>query len=120
MNRADVGVPHVHLIVGDDAPALQGLWQALRFPQLPDERDTDDVRTGRDRNADLQSCITTDLHVLFPGVVARESGLAISGVAGGGWPTLGIPANREALHEFVIEANRSEERRVGKEGGSRR
>src|SRR4029077_11098022 len=100
LNGADAGVPYVHLIVVDDPPALQRLRQALRFPQLPHERDTDDVRTGCNGNADRQSRVATDLHVLFPGVVAGESRLAVSGVAGCGRPALRLAADGEPLQQF--------------------
>ena len=49
LDRADVRVIHVDLVVRDDAAALQRLRQAFRLPQLPHERHADDVRTRLDR-----------------------------------------------------------------------
>src|SRR5262249_33814229 len=72
LQHTDIGIVHVDLIVRDDAPSLLGLRKAFGFPQLAYKRDTDDVRTCLNRHAQLESSISTDLHVLFPGIIAGK------------------------------------------------
>src|SRR5262245_27628882 len=103
LDRADAGVVHVDLVVGDDPAALQRLRQSFRFPQLPDERDADDARTGFDRGADFESGIAADLHVFFPAVVAGKPRLAVTRVTGRRRPSLRAAAYREPLQQLAIE-----------------
>src|SRR5207247_494937 len=53
LHRPHIRGIHVDLIVCDHAPALQRLRQPLGLPELPDERDADNVRAGGDVRSDL-------------------------------------------------------------------
>ena len=52
--RLDLGVPVVLLVVRQDGALHHRLQGALGLPQVPHERDPDDVRSAVDRHADLQ------------------------------------------------------------------
>src|SRR5262245_20847327 len=103
LHRGDARVVHVHLIIGDDAAALQRLGKTFRLPQLSHERDADDARTGLDGDAKLESGVAADLHVLFPAVVAGTSRLAVAGITRRGGPSLRAAADREPLQQLAIE-----------------
>src|SRR6516225_5005785 len=105
LHRADAGIAHVHLIVGDDPPTLERLRQALRLPQLPHERNADNVWTGGDFRADLQPGVSADLHVLFPRVVAGETRFAVSRITRRSRPALGSAADGKPLDELPVKAN---------------
>src|SRR5919198_5444617 len=61
--------------------------------------------SGADRHADVEACVRADLHVLFPRIVAGESGLAVAGVTGGGGSPLRGAADGETLQQLAIEAD---------------
>ncbi len=103
LHQPDRRVAHVELVVCQHTTALQGLRQPLGLPQFPHKRHADNPRSGLQGDADLESGVATNLHVLFPLRVAREPGLAVTRVAGGCGAALGRAANGEALHQLAIE-----------------
>ena len=105
LHRADRRVAHVDLVVGQHAPALERLGQPLRFPLLPHERDTHDVRTRFDRDEHLQVRVARHLHELFPLDRAGEARLAVPRVARRGGPARGVAADGKALHQSAVEAD---------------
>src|SRR5438132_1885162 len=102
---ADIGIIHVDLVVRNDAASLQRLREAFGFPELSHEVDANRMRAGFDRDTDLQPGISSDLHVLFPGIIAGESRFAITGIAGCCRSTLPFASDSEPLQQRSIEAD---------------
>src|SRR5262249_606449 len=88
-----------------DAPALLRLWEPLRFPHLPDERDADQARAGLDGDAHLEPRVRALLHVFFPRVIAGKPRLAITRITGSRGPPLAFAANGEPLHQRTVETD---------------
>ena len=105
LDGADVGVIHVHLVIGDDPAPLQRLRQSFRFPQLPHERHADNAGTRLDRDADLDPGVSGKLHVLFPLGIAGKAWLSAAGPTGCGGPALGPASYGEPLQQLPIQPN---------------
>ena len=105
LDRADVRVIHVHLVVGNDPAPLQRLREAFRLPHFPHERHADHTRTRLDRDANLQPGVSGNLHVLFPFGVAGKARLSTAGPTLRGGPALGCASHREPLQQLAIQAD---------------
>src|SRR5207249_2712918 len=105
LDRADARIIHVDVIVGEHPSPLQRLRQPLRFPQLSDERHTDEPRTGAHRDAELQTGVAANLHVLLPLGSARKSRLTVACITGGSGPSRSAAADGEAFQQLAVQSN---------------
>ena len=103
VDRADRGIAHVDLIVGEDAAALQRLRQSFRLPHLAHERHADHARARGHRHAHVEARVAGQLHVGFPLGRAGEAGLAIAGVARCRRCPRRLAADGESLDQLAVE-----------------
>ena len=81
------------------------MGKTLGLPQLPDERHAHDARSGLDRDADLESGIAGELHVLFPLGIAGKPRLTVTRVAERGRTSFGRASHGESLDQFAVETD---------------
>ena len=105
LDRVDVGVFHVHLVIGDHTGSLQRLRKPLGFKELPHERHANHVWSRLDFGANLEAGITGELHVGFPFGIAGKTGLAVACVARSRRPALRAATDGEPLQQPAVETH---------------
>src|SRR6185436_10983793 len=78
---------------------------AFRLPHLADERRAHHVRARGHRNADLETGVGLDLHILLPRVIPGKARLSVAGITGSRRAALGFPTHREALGQRAVDAD---------------
>src|SRR5262245_28174233 len=94
---------HVDFVVRQDSATLLRLRKAFRLPHLTNEGHAHQMRTGPDRQPNLESGIPSSLHIPFPFGISGKTRLAVTGVTGRGRSAFGSAADCEPLEQLAIE-----------------